>query len=243
MKIIDAVWEERNLGVSTYEIKIEHGDTPEDVSRKYSELTEKQYMVVKIPSNCHWAIPFFQSKGYSFIEAAVTTKHDMKNCPIPPGMKRIFDRCSYSEMTEDDIAVMYSEIDKGIFKTDRIYLDPFFPKGTSARRYKYWIADLISQRKCPYKVTYNNETIGFFLNKEIQPGVYDGILYGLYSNYEGTGFGVCVQYAGFVYCIDNGAKKSFGHVSASNIEVFRAVDLLGCKIDYVEYVFIKHNNM
>ncbi len=198
-------------------------------------------MVVKIPSNCYWAIPFFQSKGYSFIEAAVTTKHDMKNCPIPPGMKRIFDRCSYSEMTEDDIAIMYSEIDKGIFKTDRIYLDPFFPKGTSARRYKYWIADLISQGGTPCKVTYNNETIGFFLNKEIQPGMYENVLSGVYLDYEGTGYGVYVQYMGLLCNMNSRAKKIIGHVSASNIENFKAGNLFGCIITDVEYVFIKHN--
>lgn len=241
MQITDAVWEQRNLGVSCYEIKIEHQDTLEDVSRKYDELTEKQYMVVKIPSSCHWAIPFFQSKGYSFIEAAVTLDHDLMNFPISPGIKRLFDKCSYGEMSEDDITVMYSEIDKGIFKTDRIYLDPAFKKGASAQRYKYWIADLISQGKMPHKVTYNNETIGFFLNKEIKPGIFEGILTGLYSGYEGTGLGVCMQYMGLMYCMNSGGKKVISHISANNIEVFKAEDMLGCKVSSVEYVFIKHN--
>lgn len=149
MKIIDAVWEERNLGVSTYEIKIEFQDMLEDVSKKYSELTEKQYMVVRIPSSCHWAVPFFQSKGYSFIEAAVTLRHDLKNIPVSLGLKKLFDRCSYDEMDDNDIEVMYNEIDKGIFKTDRIYLDSAFRKGVSAQRYKHWLADMILQGKVP----------------------------------------------------------------------------------------------
>lgn len=241
MKIIDAVWEERNLGVSTYEIKIEFQDMLEDVSKKYSELTEKQYMVVRIPSSFHWAVPFFQSKGYSFIEAAVTLRHDLKNIPVSLGLKKLFDRCSYDEMDDNDIEVMYNEIDKGIFKTDRIYLDPFFRKGASARRYKYWLADMILQGKVPYKVIYNNEVIGFFLNSEIKNCVYDGVLAGVYSDFEGTGLGVSIQYMGLSYCINNGAKRFIGHVSANNMGVLKALTSLGFKITDIEYIFIKHN--
>jgi hypothetical protein len=241
MKIIDAVWEERNLGVSTYEIKIEFQDMLEDVSKKYSELTEKQYMVVRIPSSCHWAVPFFQSKGYSFIEAAVTLRHDLKNIPVSLGLKKLFDRCSYDEMDDNDIEVMYNEIDKGIFKTDRIYLDSAFRKGVSAQRYKHWIADMISQGKVSQKVTYNNEAIGFFVNSETKNGVYDGILAGVYSNFEGSGLGVCIQYMGLIYCMNNGAKRYIGHVSANNIVVLKALLSLDFKITDIEYVLIKHN--
>lgn len=241
MKIIDAVWEERNLGVSTYEIKIEFQDMLEDVSKKYSELTEKQYMVVRIPSSCHWAVPFFQSKGYSFIEAAVTLRHDLKNIPVSLGLKNLFDRCSYDEMDDNDIEVMYNEIDKGIFKTDRIYLDSAFRKGVSAQRYKHWLADMILQGKVPYKVIYNNEVIGFFVNSETKNGVYDGILAGVYSNFEGSGLGVCIQYMGLIYCMNNGAKRFIGHVSANNMGVLKALTSLGFKITDIEYIFIKHN--
>lgn len=241
MQITDAVWEQRNLGVSCYEIKIEHQDTLEDVSRKYSGLAEKQYMVVKIPSSCNWAISYFQGLGYKFIEAAVNLEHNLNQIPVSPRIKKVFDKCTYSLMNESDISFLKSEIDKGIFKTDRIYLDPEFKSGRSAQRYKYWLEDLIASGQIPQKVCYNNDTVGFFLSKEIKPNIYDGILAGTYGDYEGTGLGVCIQYMGLEYAVKHKAKKYLGHVSGNNISVLKALVSLGFGITEIEYVFVKHN--
>lgn len=241
MQITDAVWEQRNLGVSCYEIKIEHQDTLEDVSRKYDELTEKQYMVVRIPSDCHWAVGFFQDRGYRFIEAALTITHKFDLIPELRKTKKIFSRCSYSEMTEKDISQLYDEIDKGIFKTDRIYLDPYFKKELAAQRYKNWIGDLISKGGYLYKATLDDEAIGFFSSTQIQPGVIVGALGGVYSAFEGTGYGVCVQYAAHIFSMDHNIKKASCKVSGNNIGIIEADLMLGDKISGVEYVFIKHN--
>lgn len=242
MQIIDAAWEQRNLGVSCYEIHIEKQDTLETVKNQFEQLEEKQYMVVKIPSSHHWAIPYFQGLGYTFIEDAISLEHDLKEITAPTRIKKVFDKCRFSEMEESDIAILKKEIDKHIFKTDRIYLDPQFKSGQSAQRYKFWVEDLIGKGQTPKKVLYNDETVGFFLNKEIKPNVYDGVLAGTYSDYEGSGFGVCIQYIGLKYAADHNAKKYLGHVSGNNIGVLKSLISLGFVITNIEYVFVKHNN-
>ena len=46
MKIVDAFWEERNLGVTCYELELELSDCLESVEDTLSGLTQRRYMVV-----------------------------------------------------------------------------------------------------------------------------------------------------------------------------------------------------
>ena len=71
MNVIDAFWEERNLGVTCYEIQMERSDTAESAADTLDRLEQRQYMVVKIPSSRYDLVPLIQSRGYAFIETAI----------------------------------------------------------------------------------------------------------------------------------------------------------------------------
>ena len=240
MKITDAVWEKRNLGVTCTELRVAYGESIADIAAEYSMIKEQQYMVVRIPSSEHDAVRFFQEKGYYFIEAAISLVNDMKS-PVPDRLMRVCGKCGYAPMDSDDIANMFTEIDKNIFKTDRVYLDPHFTSGQAANRYKGWISDLMAAGNVPYKVIFGGEQIGFFINREKTHGVFDGILAAVYEQYEGTGMGLCVQYAGLALAREKQAKKYLGHISGNNPAVMRALFSLGFTVSEIEYVFVKHN--
>lgn len=241
MKIIDAIWEKRNLGVTCYELCIDVNDSLEEVILEYEKLVEKQYMVVKVPSSRYDVTCFFQDRGYSFIEAAITLKHDLKNITIPNRLLRICQKCSWQMMDTDDLEQLSNEVKNNIFKTDRIYIDSQFTKQQAAIRYDFWIKDLVSQGHIPYKVCYAGEVVGFFLNKEIKKNVYDGLLAATYSDFEGSGMGYCVQYAGIQFALERGAKEYIGHISGNNPAVMRVLQSIGFSIKDIEYVFIKHS--
>jgi hypothetical protein len=198
-------------------------------------------MVAKIPSARHELVRFFQEQGYSFMEAAITLKHDLKNVSVPQRLYRVCEKCTWEIMNENDMRQLSCEIEKNIFKTDRVYLDPQFKKGLAARRYDLWVKDLIAQGNLPYKVCYGDDVVGFFLNKEIKPGVYDGLLAATYSDYEGTGMGYCVQYAGIQWAVQQGAKSYIGHISGNNPAVMRVLLSIGFSIKEMKYIFIKHS--
>lgn len=240
MKVVDAVWEKRNLGVTCSEIRMEYTDSMESVKECYDSLDEKQYMVVKVPSARYDMLQFFQEKGYHFCEAAVTLEHDLKSIDIPRRLEKICENCSWEKMTDDDISLLHQEISQNIFKTDRVYTDPHFTRQQAAQRYDYWIQDLIQSGNIPYKVLFRGETVGFFLNKEIKKAVYDGLLAATYHDYEGTGMGYCIQYAGIKSAMQQGASKYIGHVSANNPSVLKVLLSIGFRIKEVEYIFIKH---
>lgn len=240
MKIVDAVWEERNLGVTCSEIRMEYTDSMESIRESYNLLEERQYMVVKMPSARYDMLHFLQDKGYHFSEVAVTLEHDLKSIDMPGRLEKICESCSWEMMTDDDIQLLHREIFHNIFKTDRVYTDPYFTRQQAAQRYDYWIQDLIHAGNTPYKVMYHGETIGFFLNKKVKDKIYDGLLAATYHEFEGTGMGYCIQYAGIKYAMQQGASKYIGHVSANNPVVLKVLLSIGFHVKEVEYVFIKH---
>lgn len=242
MKIIDAFWEKRNLGLVCFEIHIEKNDSLDYVAQQYDLLDEKEYMVIRIPSTRFDIMNFFQQRGYFFIESALTLIHNLKQIRLPNSLKIICSKCSWDFMDESDIIQMKNEIDKNLFKTDRISIDPAFTAEQSARRYKGWIDDLIHSGTIPYKVMYKNDVIGFVINKQLSPTIYDGVLAAVYKDYEGSGMGLCIQYAGLYTAIERGGEKYIGHISASNIQVMKMLGLLGFEVTDIEYILVKHNN-
>lgn len=241
MKIIDAVWEKRNLGVSCLELHFDNSDNADDVRKELSSLSLKEYNVARVPSSNTEVCRVIRESGFEFIEAAITLTHDLKSISVRKGLEKLCESCSCAPMDDSDVEYMEAQIDKGIFATDRISVDPRFGKELSARRYKLWMRDLVAQGNIPMKVMVKGTPVGFFISRERSPKVYDGVLAGVYSEFEGTGMGYCVQYQGLVRTKELGAKKYIGHISGNNVPVGKIVLSLGFGLDEIEYVFIKHN--
>ena len=88
MKIVEAIWEKRNLGVECRELHIEDADTAQEIEKACSAVGEKEYMVARVPSANFEAAAFFGQRGYRFIEAAVTLENDLKTAALPPRIMR-----------------------------------------------------------------------------------------------------------------------------------------------------------
>lgn len=241
MKVIDAVWEKRNLGVTCYEILLGMKDSFADIKREYKKISSRQYMVVKIPAFRYDLVHFFQGEGYVFSETSFLLRQDLNNLKIPKRFLNICKKCSWREMNREDLVQLSKEVSKNIFKTDRVYTDSYFTSKQAAQRYNFWINDLISGGTLPYKVMYEEEVVGFFMNRNIGGGTFDGLLAGVYSDYEGSGMGYCIQYAGLQSAIERGGNTYLGHVSGTNPEVLKILLSIGCVIKQIDYIFIKHN--
>ena len=101
MIIVDAVWEERNLGVTTKEVTIEAKDDPNDVVARLSVI-DSEYSVVKIPSSMDHILKTVQSCGYEFIEDMIHVEHDLHEIQMNSVLKRLYEKTSYHEMTDQD---------------------------------------------------------------------------------------------------------------------------------------------
>lgn len=229
MKIIDATWEKRNLGVTCYEIEFSDKDKISDIESNRDKFFERQYVVFKVPNTRADISAYVQSQGAKFIEAQLTLTRNLRNWKVPESLKDIFDNVSYAPMNDDDIEFMFNEIRKGIFKTDRIYLDPYFTHEQAATRYVNWMSDSIKKGDITHKVIYQGEQVGFF-SKPIS---------GVYSKFTGSGVGVIIICA----CIKNAChikSKVNAAVSSNNPAIINTWLSFGFKIKSIKNVFVNH---
>lgn len=239
MKVTNATWEKRNLGVNCNEIKIEMSDTV-DFIKKELPLNETQYTVVKLPSGKFDVMFLLKELGYTYIESSINLVHDLKEIRLNPLQKRVMDSISYSKMNDKDVDELFAEIQKGIFTTDRIYIDPYFTHEQAANRYINWISDEIDKGCNIFKLTYKNDSIGFFTFKDIGNNTCYPFLAGMYKDYLKSGLGISTIEKPLKEAIKENYKKISTYVSFNNLKILNVHILLGFKLNNVYDVFVKH---
>ena len=241
MKIIEAVWEQRNLGVTCAECSVELDDTSEDVFSSLQSRTE-QYLVVKVPSERSDLLISLQNEGFKYIETLFAVNKDLKHgVEAPSFCAGMIKHLSYREAEADEVAALLQNIRQGeIFSTDRIAIDPFFSRELAGNRYANWISDLLSSGESHLLFSvYKGEPVGFFVTRQ-KGNICDSVLGGVFPQYLGSGFGILNQYCEFLWTAEHGMRSSVSHVSSNNMPIFRICLLFGCKIESVCNVFIKH---
>ena len=239
MKIIDAVWEKRNLGVTCTEFNTEPKDTP-DILRIELANSEQEYNVLKIPAGRTELLVAAQSLGYLFIEVSVNVTHDLRKFDLTSIQKRLIESVSYSLMDNGDINQLYKEISKGIFNTDRIYNDSHFTKEQATNRYIGWISDELNRGSEAYKLEYGNNTVGFFTFKETDKSVYYPFLAGIYSEYSKSGLGINTISKPIAEATERNGKMITSYISTNNQKTLNLHKMMNFVFNDYTYVFIKH---
>ena len=240
MRVIDAFWEKRNLGVETVEINIDINDKIEDIKKAIEEV-KAEYVVVKVPAGYIDAMFLLNDMGYKNMETIIHATHNLKNIELEGIQKRINDSVSYEPMNDDDIEELFQEIKKGLFTTDRIYLDPYFTKEQASNRYIGWIKDELSRGTEAFKLIYKDKSIGFFMFKETEKDVYYPFLAGVYEDYRSTGLGFTFNYKPICEAIKRNGKMISTFISSNNNNTVRMHSIFGFQFNKMDYVYIKHN--
>ncbi|MDR0835763.1 MAG: hypothetical protein LBN11_04170 [Tannerella sp.] len=238
MKVIDAFWEKRNLGVDTVEFVVEDTDGIEVLEE--IKKHEKQYNVLKVPMAIPWLAAAVQENGYRFIECSYHAVHNLHEIPMNSIQKRMVDAVSLELMNNDDIEFLFSEIRNGLFDTDRIYNDLFFTHEQAAERYVNWIKDELQRDTELYKQVYKGKIFGFTTLKEISPGVYFPFLSGLYKEYRQSGLGITSIPKIYEKIKEKGGKLYSTYFSSNNPTQLNLHLDCEFKIKKVVYVFVKH---
>ena len=238
MKIIDAVWEKENLGVTCKEVLIDLNDSADDVRSALSAIDD-QYIVVKIPASNFEIMNLVQDLGYKFVEENIAVEHDLHEVKRNRILQRLYDSLDYRQMNDDDIAVLYSEVEKGMFSSDRISNDPHFSKELSARRYKNWIRNMLNSGGIPYVMSYKGEPAGFIILTTKDRLVYHSVLGGGYEKFRKTGLGMVQKEQEIVKSL--GGKLVTTNVSSNNVNQCKALLANGYTVTDITHVFVKHN--
>ena len=237
MKIIDAVWEERNLAVTAAEIIIEKDDTPEYVSEQLAGISSG-YSVVKVPSGMSHLLKTVQENGYVFIEDMIHVEHDLREVEMSRVLKRLYESTSYRSMTDSDFEQLRTEIEKGMFDNDRISNDSCFPSGTSAKRYLNWTNDLRARGALFYVITYGSENVGFVVLDKKDEKTYYSVLGGGYEKFRRSGTGIIQKEPEITRKL--GGKRLVTSVSSNNVGQLKALIMNGYRPYAIDHVLVKH---
>jgi len=243
MKITDAFWEKRNLGVNCTEITIEKEDHVSEFENALSTINADEYLVVKVPVARFDMNEYLSKNGFIFVEGSINFHLNMKEAVLSLLQQRLNRVITYSEMDVADLIQLFAEIEKGLFKTDRILLDGYFNEKQSATRYINWIKDELAKTSQVYKIVYKNDAIGFFTFKEVDAGVYYPFLAGLYEKYSNSGLGFTTLRKPIEEVIARNGKFISTYASTNNPYVIRSHTQQGFSIKEMQYVFIKHNTI
>lgn len=238
MKIADAYWEKRNLGVSTIEIQMDIDDRVENIRDEF-EAVNAEYVVVKVPSEKNDISVYVQQKGFIYVEDMLHMEHDLREVQRNRMHQRLYDAMTYRRMTDEDVRQLKKEIHMGLFSTDRISNDPMFDADKCSIRYINWVDDLIAQGAVPYVDLYKGDPAGFIILKTNDGKVYDSVLGGGYNKYRNTGLGIVQKEQEIVRKL--GGKKVETRVSSNNPGQLRALEINGYTTKDIIHIFVKHN--
>ena len=243
MKIINASWEERNLGDTCCEVTIEKDDSLLYVQEELSRLSSVQYLVIKVDAPNVEAHFLLAKLGYVFIEANINMFLDVRNYRLSALEQRFNSQIHYRRLSaQEELDRFEAELDKGLFNTDRIYLDPNFTKVRAAHRYKCWIKDEMERGAELFEIAYKEHAIGFFTQKQLDEKTYYPFLAGLYlGNEEKVGLGFSVLAKPIEDVMKRGGRYISTYVSSNNLPIVKLHTQLGFLPNKIYNVFVKHN--
>lgn len=139
-----------------------------------------------------------------------------------------------------DIKYLDKELDKNLFLTDRVSLDPEFSKSLGNKRYKEWIKSEIKKNSTLYKLIYKKNVCGFFVIKKIDKKNFYASLGGIYQKYQNSGFGFFLNYFEIMEAQKLGGVNTLTAFSSNNFGASSIHYSLGCKLHDQKYVLVKH---
>ncbi|MCR5225677.1 MAG: hypothetical protein K6E27_00495 [Eubacterium sp.] len=237
MRIVNAVWEKKNLGVNAYELSIETGDNIDEVKQQIENI-DGDYIVIKVPSDLSEFNSIVQELGFLYIEDLIHVEHDLKEVERNRIIQRLYDETTYREMTDEDFEQLITEIKDGMFDSDRISNDPHFGKEKAANRYINWSKDLRNKGARFYAIRYRDDSTGFVVLDTKDQITYSSILGGGYQKYRKSGIGIIQKEQEITK--DLGGKRVVTTVSSNNVGQFKALIMNGYKPYSIEHVFVKH---
>lgn len=240
MKIIDAVWEKRNLGVECQEIIFDSSDS----INTYNDITNQlhaEYQVAKVPSGATQLLLYLQSCGYQFIEMNFHLERKLENLSPSPIISRFSNNVAISTPDEEELERIFRSIKSGVFSTDKVALDPLFGIEKSGMRYYYWIKDELKAGSYCFLLSYKNLPFGFNILKKTDYRRYNALFGALFPDAQTIpGIGALLPYYNCQKAQEFGGTLIETGVSSNNIQALRMNQMIGFEITTITYNLVKH---
>ncbi len=246
MKIINAVWEKRNLGCDAYEITLDNKDL-KDFETTLKQIREQNfsnsYVVIKMPVGNLRALHALEDEGFRFMEVSFNIGRSLENYTAPEILELNDTSLIREEISKEKIKweKIVNLITPDMFTTDRIYLDSLLASGTSCKRYQNWIMDLCEKDGFHlYAYKRDKDIIGYgvdFLDNNKK--VVHGILGGIFAPFKNEGLGCYLWHADLEAQSRDGYKETKTTISSNNAAIMRLYMAFDYKIQKQTYVLRK----
>ena len=218
MKIINAVWEKRNTGLTTCEIVFEKDDTLEIYLDSNIE-NDYEFSVVKIPIGNLTLVHQLEDFGYRYLENHMILSLEVNQLDdINPLWNRLLTGFTCKLLTtKEEMATIFHEVEKNMFDTDRYSMDPFWHTNISSKRYSNWIKDLFESGIAQfYLIVKDEKEIGFFSIKKESDNINSCPIAGIFNSHKSAGYIFVLTWFWMVNSRETGIKKVVTSISSNN---------------------------
>ena len=243
MKIVHAAWERANIGVDAYEITLESGDTTAAYAQAEQGLLADgaEYLVVKTPVEEPEFLFGLPKLGYAYVETVFKVAIKRSEYAMPASIAR-FDRgLTVDEITADaERERIFALIRAGVFKSDRVSIDPFFGRAKGGNRYANWLKQMLDKGARLFEVSQSGKPIGFFVIERVDERTVDPVLMGLYDEANDRGMGALLHKKTLDTCFEQDCARLTSTIVSNNAKVLRVYTNAGASITDTFYTYVKH---
>lgn len=250
MEVIDAVWEQRNLGIRSAEVTLKTDADMVEFENAVGDLEAIfDYLCVKVKSG--YGIPLIDLPrlGYVFVEDQILLRYSTKNDCVAPMVHRLVKLVNeplfIEDITDDDkrfTGLMDRIVDERLFRTDRIALDPCFGVDVANKRYVGWCNDLRDKGSRFYISKVGEYDAGFSVYTYHGSGRYSSPLGGSFeSEHVDPAYSPVFSRLYIDHLKKDGMRILDTAVSSNNRVILQLHLLSGCQVREVFHVYIKHS--
>lgn len=240
MRIINAEWEKRNLGVDCTEFEIAQGEDI-DEARNIIQSYQTEYQIAKVPVGNVGMQLMLQELDFRFYETNLQLERRISGAESLPRIYSRFENdITFRDATDGEIEDIFREVADGhMFTTDKVALDPHFSPELSGRRYSLWARDILETGAKTVVGLYKGEVASFTIY-EIKDRYYQAFIGGMLGRYRDMGLGFIPLYVTAKHISQEGGGLLRTGVSSNNPAILRLQLSFGAYIKNMTNIFIKH---
>jgi hypothetical protein len=225
VKIIDAYWEERNLGLKVCEIVFDDDEIFNHETISSLEESYK-YIVAKIPGDSVHLVHNLEGMGFRYLENQLVL-YILSNelLQIDKNWERRYNNISCEKVSDKkDLDSICDKIKKGLYIKGRISADPEIENGISDLRIVNWLNDLsVRENVFIYKLVRDETAIGYFALEKINNAHFNVVQAGIFSDYQNKGFSFLIPYNILKIAADDEITGIYASISSNNMSMINSI--------------------
>lgn len=240
MRIIDAKWEKRNLGVDCTEFEINSKENIYEV-KSIIQMYQTEYQIAKVPVGNVEMQLMLQEQGFRFYETNLQLERKISSAESLPRIYSRFEKdITFRDATDEEIENILEKVADGhMFTTDKVALDPCFSPELSGRRYSLWARDVLKSGAKTVVGLYKGKVASFTIY-EIKDRYYQAFIGGMLGGYRDKGLGFIPLYVTAKHISQAGGGMLRTGVSSNNPSILRLQLSFGAHIISMTNIFAKH---